>query len=107
MDILFRKTKKGISFRVKVDPRSSQRGISGLIGDALKVKVHAPPAGGAANEELVEILAAEFQVKKPSIRIVKGHSSRDKVIEIEGIDSMPRLHLEEGKRLGERRGVNA
>jgi uncharacterized protein len=94
MDIPFRKTKRGISFWVKVDPRASRQGISGLIGDALKVKVHAPPVGGAANEELVEILAEEFRVKKPSIKIISGHSSRDKLIEIEGIASVPRLNLE-------------
>jgi uncharacterized protein (TIGR00251 family) len=107
MDIPFRKTKKGISFRVKVEPRSSRQGISGLIGDALKVKVHAPPVGGAANDELIEILAAEFQVKKPSIKIARGHSSRDKIIEIKGIGSIPRLYLKDGERHGERRSINA
>jgi len=94
MIIPFKKTKKGISFRVKVEPRSSRQGISGLIGDALKVKVHAPPVGGAANDELLEILAAEVQVKKLSMKIARGHSSRDKIIEIEGITSVPRLTLE-------------
>jgi uncharacterized protein len=89
MDIPFRKTRKGITFRVKVEPRSSRQGISGLIGDALKVKVHAPPVGGAANDELTEILAAEFHVKKLAIKIVRGHSSKDKVIEIVGIDAIP------------------
>ncbi|MCJ7483511.1 MAG: DUF167 domain-containing protein [Thermodesulfovibrionales bacterium] len=89
MDIPFRKTKKGISFRVKVEPRSSRKGISGTIGDALKVKVHAPPVGGAANDELAEILAEEFQVKKTAIKIIRGHSSKDKIVEIEGIDAIP------------------
>jgi len=89
MDIPFRKTKKGISFRVKVVPRSSRKGISGTIGDALKVKVHAPPVGGAANDELAEILAEEFQVKKTAIKIIRGHSSKDKIVEIEGIDAIP------------------
>jgi hypothetical protein len=89
MDIPFRKTKKGITFRVKVEPRSSRKGISGTIGDALKVKVHAPPVGGAANDELAEILAAEFQVKKTAIKIIRGHSSKDKIVEIEGTDAIP------------------
>jgi hypothetical protein len=89
MDIPFRKTKKGITFRVKVEPRSSRKGISGTIGDALKVKVHAPPVGGAANDELAEILAEEFQVKKTAIKIIRGHSSKDKIVEIEGTDAIP------------------
>jgi hypothetical protein len=88
MDIPFRKTKKGISFRVKVEPRSSRRGISGKIGDSLKVKVHAPPVEGAANDELTEILAAEFRVKKTSIKIISGKSSKDKIVEIEGLDAI-------------------
>ncbi len=89
MDIPFRKTKKGITFRVKVEPRSSRKGISGTIGDALKVKVHAPPVGGAANDELTETLAEEFQVKKSAIKIIRGHSSKDKIVEIEGIEAIP------------------
>lgn len=88
MEIPFNKSKKGITFKVRVEPRSSKKGISGLIGDAIKIRVNAPPVGGAANEELIEILSEEFSVKKTSIKILKGHSSRNKVVEIEGIDSI-------------------
>jgi hypothetical protein len=89
MDIPFRKTKKGISLQVRVQPRSSRRGIAGFIGDAVKIRVHAPPVGGAANDELIEILAATFGVKKPAIRITSGNSAHHKIIEIEGIDKVP------------------
>ncbi len=89
MDIPFRKTKKGISLQVRVQPRSSRRGIAGLIGDAVKIRVHAPPVGGAANDELIEVLAAAFGVKKPAIRIASGHSAHHKIIEIDGIDAIP------------------
>lgn len=107
MDIPFRQTKEGISFRIRVEPRSSWQGVSGVVGDALKVKVHAPPVGGAANEKIIEILAETFHVKKTAIRITRGHSSRDKIIEIEGITSVPRLQLEKDKKRCERRGVHA
>jgi len=88
MAIPFQKTKKGITLKVKVEPRSSRKGVSGLVGDVLKVKVHAPPTGGAANEELIEILSEEFGVKKTAIKIIRGQSSRDKIVEIEGIEGI-------------------
>ena len=88
MDIPFKRSKKGITFKVKVEPRSSIKSISGLVGDVLKIKVNAPPIKGAANEELVEILSKEFGIKKAAIKIIRGHFSRDKVVEIEGIDSL-------------------
>ncbi|OGW37647.1 MAG: YggU family protein [Nitrospirae bacterium RBG_13_39_12] len=88
MKIPFRKSKKGITLKVKVEPRSSRKGISGLLGDTLKIRVNAPPVGGAANEELIEILSEELGIKKTSIKIVSGQSSRNKVVEIEGADSI-------------------
>ena len=84
MDIPFKRSKKGITFKVKVEPKSSKRGISGIVGDALKIRVNAPPVRGAANEELIEILSEEFCIKKAVIKIIIGHFSRDKVVEIEG-----------------------
>ena len=89
MAITFQRSKKGVTLKVKVEPRSSRKGISGIVGDALKIRVNAPPVGGAANGELVEILSEEFGIKKTAIKIIRGHSSRDKVVEIEGIDSIP------------------
>jgi uncharacterized protein (TIGR00251 family) len=89
MDIPFKRSRRGITLKVKVEPRSSRKGISGLLGDSLKVKVHAPPVGGAANEELIEILSKEFGIKKSDIQIVRGNSSKDKIVEIAGKDSGP------------------
>lgn len=88
MKIPFIRSKRGITLKVRVEPKSSRKGISGIVGDAVKIKVNAPPARGAANEELVEILSEEFEIKKTAIKIIKGHFSRDKVIEIEGIESI-------------------
>lgn len=88
MQVPFRRTKKGLTIRIKVEPRSSRRGISGIVGDTLKVKVNAPPVGGAANEELIEILSDQFKVRKSAIRIIRGNASKDKVVEIEGIESI-------------------
>ena len=70
---------------VHVQPRASRREIAGVHGDALKVRLTAPPVEGAANEELIELLAETFAVGRRAIRIVAGESSRSKIVEIEGI----------------------
>ena len=88
MEMPFQKSKKGVTLKIKVEPRSSRKGISGVVGDAIKIKVNAPPVGGAANEELIEVLSEEFGIKKTSIKILRGMSSRNKVVEIEGVDSV-------------------
>ena len=72
-----------------IPPKSSQKGISGIVGDVLKVRVNAPPVKGAANEHLRKILAEEFGIQKTAIRILRGHTSKEKIIEIIGIDSIP------------------
>jgi uncharacterized protein (TIGR00251 family) len=86
MKIPFKKSKKGITIKIKVYPKSSRSGISGTVGDVLKIKVNAPPVGGAANEELLEILSETLRMRKTSIIIIKGHTSRNKVVEIEGTE---------------------
>lgn len=88
MKISFKKSKRGVILKVKVAPRSSKRGISGIAGDVIKIRVNAPPVGGAANEELVKILSEEFGVRKSAIKIIRGQASKDKVIEIEGVESI-------------------
>ncbi len=70
---------------VKVEPRSSKRSVSGVMGDVVKVKLTAPPVDGAANEQLIEVLSETFGVRKSSIKIVRGLSSKNKVVEITGV----------------------
>ena len=70
---------------VRVIPRSSKSKIDGRRGDALLVRLAAPPVDGAANDALIDLLAREFQRPKRDITIVSGHSSRDKRIEIGGL----------------------
>lgn len=88
MKIPFKKTKEGITIQVKVQPRSSRKGIEGVAGDVLKVYLTAPPADGAANEQLIEVLSEGLGIRKSAIHIMKGLSSRNKVIEIEGVEEI-------------------
>lgn len=85
MEIPFKKTKEGITIWVKVQPRSSKKGISGVSGEALRVRLTSPPVDNAANEQLIEVLSVELGVKKSAISILRGQSSRDKLVEIRGI----------------------
>lgn len=57
----------------------------GVYGDALKIRLSAPPVDGAANEELVIFLASIFAVPRRSVRILAGESSRSKIVEIDGV----------------------
>lgn len=88
MELPFKKTRDGIRIEVKVEPRSSRKGISGTMGDIVKVKLTAPPVEGAANEQLIEVIAEATGLKKSSIRIVRGLSSKRKIIEIKGVHTL-------------------
>ena len=74
-----------IRFRVRVQPRAARSEIVGMHGDALKVRVAAPPVDGAANAALVELLAAALGIPRRGVSIVAGESSRSKVVEIDGV----------------------
>lgn len=71
---------------VKVVPGSSRNQIVGWLGDALKIKVTAPPNKGRANEAVVELLAEKFGVGTDDMKIESGHSSPSKVVAIDGMD---------------------
>jgi uncharacterized protein (TIGR00251 family) len=59
--------------------------LAGIYGEALKVRLAAPPVDGAANEMLVIFLAKIFSVSRHDVRILAGESARSKLIEIRGI----------------------
>jgi hypothetical protein len=70
---------------VKVIPRAQQNSIASYENGILKVRLHAVPEKGQANEELIEFLADVFNLSKSSITLVRGHTSRIKHIEIQGL----------------------
>jgi uncharacterized protein (TIGR00251 family) len=77
----------GVSFKIKVHPRSRKNAITGIVGDALKVSVTTPPAGGKANQALIEFLADFFAIPRSSITIASGETGRLKVIRVSGISA--------------------
>ena len=80
-------------FTVRLQPRASRNEIAGWYGDSLKVRVTAAPVDNAANEALIRLIADALAVRRDSIRILAGHSSRTKLIEIRdaSADSVRRL----------------
>ena len=74
------KNRLGLKFKVFVQPRSSKNMISGLHGDALKIKLTAPPVDGAANNMCIKYLAKCLNVPRSSMEIISGHTSRTKMV---------------------------
>jgi len=85
MDLPHSKTKDGVIIEVKVDPRSSRNEITSAGDKIIKVKLTAPPVGGAANALLIELLAETFGIRKSDVIIMKGDSSRHKLIKLRGV----------------------
>lgn len=70
--------------KVKVIPNAHKNQIDGFSDGVLKVRVQAPPDKGKANEELIDFLAETFDIPKSHIRLLSGHASRIKKLEIQG-----------------------
>ncbi|NLI28652.1 MAG: YggU family protein [Nitrospiraceae bacterium] len=85
MDIPHRITHDGVLIEVKVTPRSSRKGVAGMVGDCLNVKLTAPPVDGEANAQLIGVLADYFSVRRSDIEVVKGASSRRKIVKLRGL----------------------
>lgn len=75
----------GVLLSVKVQPRASRNEISGPLGGELRVKVTAPPVDAAANQALLELLAEIFDRPRGQVELVRGRTSRHKIIRIAGI----------------------
>lgn len=76
-----------IIISVRVIPRAGKSGVAGTRGDALLVRLHAPPVEGAANDELIQVIAAALSVPKRAVSIVSGERSRQKRVRVVGIDA--------------------
>ena len=71
--------------RLRVHPGARQNELAGFADGVLQVKVAAPPVKGKANRELTTFLSQALGVSKSSLAIVKGHTSRNKVIAVDGL----------------------
>ena len=76
--------KKGSSatLTLHVQPGAKKTEIMGIHGDALKIRLSAPPVDGKANAALIEFVAARLGLAKSAIRLISGQTSRRKILEI-------------------------
>ncbi len=75
----------GVTFAVRVVPRSSRNQIIGVEGGALKIKLTAPPVEGAANAALIEFIAEWLGVRRSAVSIVSGDKARNKIVKVMGV----------------------
>jgi uncharacterized protein (TIGR00251 family) len=80
-----RDTAQGAQFALRVQPRASRNAVVGLMGDAVKLALTAPPVDGKANAAVVEYLAELLRVSKSSVTIVSGETGRNKLIAVRGV----------------------
>ncbi len=70
---------------LRVYPNASRNEMVGFTDGVLRVKVSAPPIKGKANRELITFLSRLLRVSKASVNIIKGHTTRNKVVAINGL----------------------
>ena len=85
--IQFSEDSRGLSFGVRVVARASRSEITGEQGGALRVRIAAAPVEGAANQELIKLLAKSFKLPQKAVEIVSGAASKNKIVRIQGADA--------------------
>ena len=78
----------GVTLRLHIQPGAKKTEVAGLHGEALKIRLAAPPVEGKANACLIAFLADRLGVTKSAISLVSGGTSRAKRVRINGVDSL-------------------
>jgi uncharacterized protein (TIGR00251 family) len=74
------------TLEIKAVPNAPRNALAGWLGDALKVKVHAPALEGRANEELCAFLADTLGLSRRAVTLLRGDKSRQKLVRVAGLD---------------------
>jgi hypothetical protein len=82
-----RESVDGITFRVRVQPRASRTEVAGEYGNAIRIRLAAPPVDGKANEECIRFIASLLEIPVRDVEIVSGQSSRDKSIRVRNVSA--------------------
>ncbi len=78
-------TKAGVELLVHVQPRAGRSEVVGVHGDALRVRIAAPPVEGEANQELRRLLGKRLGLPPSSIEVLRGEQSRSKRLLLPGL----------------------
>lgn len=79
-------TNDSLVLKVRVVPRASRSEVVGEFDRSLRVRVASAPVDGAANDELIQVLARTFKVPRVAVTILRGVSSRTKQVRVDGPD---------------------
>ena len=82
--IQFKEDARGVTFGVRIFPRASRSEVAGEHDGAFRIRIAAPPVEGAANRELIRLLAKKFGFAQNSVEIISGNTSKNKIIRIAG-----------------------
>jgi len=88
-----RETSKGVILPVRAVPRASKNEIQGVHGDALKVRLQAPPVEGKANQALILFLSDALDISRSQLSIASGETGRNKAVLITGITKAKLISL--------------
>jgi uncharacterized protein (TIGR00251 family) len=72
---------------LRVQPGAKKDAVAGRCGNALKIRLAAPPVDGKANAALLVFLARWLQIPKSAISLKSGQTSRQKVVRVEGVEA--------------------
>ncbi|MFO1283658.1 MAG: DUF167 family protein [Burkholderiales bacterium] len=92
MAAIWRREEEGaLVLSLHVQPGAKRSGVAGVHGDAIKIRLAAPPVDGKANAELVRLLAEAFGVPRRQVAILRGETSRDKLVRVDAPVRRPDL----------------
>ena len=77
-------TSTGVRIQVQVQPRASRTEVVGPHGDAIKIRLAAPPVDGAANQALIRLVASALHVPRSAVTVRVGPAARRKVVDVVG-----------------------
>ena len=80
---------RDLILRLRIQPRAAHDEIVGPFGDALKIRLTAPPVDGKANEQLRKFLSAQCGVAKSQVTVISGDTSREKRVRITAPRTLP------------------
>ena len=81
------KPPEAATLAVWAQPGASREGVAGMMGDAVKIALTAPPEKGKANKALERFLSREFGVSASSVAVVSGGSSKRKIVRLAGVSA--------------------
>lgn len=77
----------GVTLTLHIQPGAKKTEVAGMHGEALKIRLHAPPVEGKANAQLIAFLARRLAVPKIAVTLLSGEASRAKRVRVAGVDA--------------------